>query len=89
MNHSTILTICCFSFKRTLAINKRSKLRTAISFRQITKMSVQKVPLITTLLRASRNQDEDLIKYVLQHILTNGISEEDLNAVDCSGRVSI
>lgn len=52
-------------------------------------MSVQKVPLITTLLRASRNQDEDLIKYVLQHILANGMSEEDLNAVDCSGRVSV
>lgn len=52
------------------------------------KVNIQKIPLITTLLRASRNQDEDIIKFVLDSILTNGISEEDLNAVDCSGRVS-
>lgn len=51
-------------------------------------MNDQRVPLITTLLRASRNQDEELIKNVLQHIITNGISEEDLNASDASGRVS-
>lgn len=47
------------------------------------------MPLITTLLRASRNQDEELIKNVLQHIVTEGISVEDLNATDASGRVSI
>lgn len=47
------------------------------------------VPLITTLLRASRNQDEELIKNVLQHIITEGITVEDLNATDASGRVSI
>lgn len=46
------------------------------------------VPLITTLLRASRNQDEELIKNVLHHIVTEGISVDDLNATDASGRVS-
>lgn len=51
-------------------------------------MSIQKIPLITTLLRASRNQDEELMQCVLENILTNGMSEEDLNAADCSGRVS-
>lgn len=51
--------------------------------------TTKSVPLITTLLRASRNQDEELIKNVLQHIITEGISEEDLNATDASGRVSV
>lgn len=51
-------------------------------------MNVQKIPLITTLLRASRNQDEEIIRHVLQGVLNDGISPDDLNATDCSGRVS-
>lgn len=52
------------------------------------KMSVANIPTITTLLRASRNQDEDILNMVLQNIIKNGVSEADLNATDCNGRVS-
>lgn len=56
--------------------------------RENLKMNIQKIPLITTLLRASRNQDEEIIRHVLASILTDEISPDDLNATDCSGRVS-
>ena len=52
-------------------------------------MNLQKVPLVTTLLRASRDADEDLLKTVLRDMLINGISSTDLNADDNSGRVSV
>lgn len=51
-------------------------------------MNRDKVPLVTTLLRASRSQDEDTLRQVLENIIRNGISEAELNAEDCSGRVS-
>lgn len=53
------------------------------------KMDLQKVPLVTTLLRASRDADEELLRSVLRDILINGIPSQDLNAEDNSGRVSI
>lgn len=53
-----------------------------------TKMNIDKLPLVTTLLRASRNQDEETLRHALENILRNGISEAELNAQDCSGRVS-
>lgn len=53
-----------------------------------TKMNIDKVPLVTTLLRASRSQDEIVLRQVLETILRNGINEVELNAADCSGRVS-
>lgn len=53
-----------------------------------TKMNKDRVPYVTTLLRASRSQDEDTLRQVLENILRNGISEAELNAEDCSGRVS-
>lgn len=52
-------------------------------------MNLQKVPLVTTLLRASRDADEELLRSVLRDILINGIPSQDLNAEDNSGRVSI
>lgn len=52
-------------------------------------MDLQKVPLVTTLLRASRDADEELLRSVLRDILINGIPSQDLNAEDNSGRVSI
>lgn len=53
-----------------------------------TKMNIEKVPLVTALLRASRSQDETVLRQVLENILRNGINEGELNAADCSGRVS-
>lgn len=46
------------------------------------------MPPVTTLLRAARDADEDLLRAVLREILLNGIASEDLNAGDVSGRVS-
>lgn len=43
---------------------------------------------VTTLLRASRDADEELLDNVLKEIAEFGMNREDLNAVDCSGRVS-
>ncbi|XP_055325516.1 uncharacterized protein LOC129579452 [Sitodiplosis mosellana] len=54
-----------------------------------TKMNKDKVSLVTTLLRASRSQDEDTLRHVLENILRNGISEAELNAEDCSGRTAL
>lgn len=51
-------------------------------------MNKDKVPFVTTLLRASRSQDEDTLRQVLENILRNGMNEAELNAEDCSGRVS-
>lgn len=51
-------------------------------------MNIDKLPLVTTLLRAARSQDDDKLRQALENILRNGISETELNAQDCSGRVS-
>lgn len=51
-------------------------------------MNKEKLPLITALLRAARNQDEDTMRWVLENVTKNGIRVESINAVDCSGRVS-
>ena len=53
------------------------------------RMSLEQVPNVTTLLRASRDANEYLLKEVFRDILENGISKENLNATDKSGRVSI
>lgn len=52
------------------------------------KMNIDKLSLVTTLLRASRSQDDETLRHTLENILRNGISEVELNAQDCSGRVS-
>lgn len=54
------------------------------------KMSLDQVPVVTTLLRASRDANELLLKECFQHILENkhGITSKELNATDKSGRVS-
>lgn len=51
-------------------------------------MNLEKVPLVTELLRASRDANEILLKDVFRQILEEGISKEDLNITDKSGRVS-
>lgn len=51
-------------------------------------MNIDKLPLVTTLLRAARSQDDDTLRHTLENILRNGIGETELNAQDCSGRVS-
>lgn len=53
------------------------------------KMNIDKLPLVTTLLRASRSQDDETLRHTLENILRNGMSEAELNAQDCSGRVSV
>lgn len=52
-------------------------------------MNLEKVPLVTELLRASRDANEILLKDVFRQILEEGISKEDLNITDKSGRVSL
>uniref|UniRef100_A0A182LS93 Uncharacterized protein n=1 Tax=Anopheles culicifacies TaxID=139723 RepID=A0A182LS93_9DIPT len=52
------------------------------------RMSLEQVPTVTTLLRASRDANEYLLKEVFRDILENGISKENLNSTDRSGRVS-
>lgn len=51
-------------------------------------MSIEQVPLVSTLLRAARDANEILLKETLRQILVNGISKEELNSTDNSGRVS-
>lgn len=46
-----------------------------------------RMPHVTTLLRACRDADEELLLTVLQEIAIHGISKAALNEVDCSGRV--
>lgn len=52
------------------------------------KMSLDQVPVVTKLLRASRSCNEMLLKDCFKEILESGISVKDLNATDKSGRVS-
>lgn len=52
------------------------------------KVPVDRLPLVTTLLRASRDANEVLIKSALRDVIVNGISKEELNMTDKSGRVS-
>lgn len=52
-------------------------------------MSLEKDPPVTTLLRAAREADEDLLKVVFRKILIDGISKEALNSTDRSGRTAI
>lgn len=52
------------------------------------KMSLDQVPVVTKLLRASRNCNEMLLKDCFKEILECGISSKDLNSTDKSGRVS-
>lgn len=52
------------------------------------KMSIEQVPFVSTLLRAARDANEILLKETLRQILVNGISKEELNSTDNSGRVS-
>ncbi|XP_041770674.1 uncharacterized protein LOC121592880 [Anopheles merus] len=53
------------------------------------RMSLEQVPTVTTLLRASRDANEYLLKEVFRDILENGISKENLNSTDRSGRTAI
>lgn len=62
-----------------------ARLQNRKSFR----MNSEPVPLVTTLLRGSRDSNEILLKEVFRKILDSGISKENLNAVDKSGRVSL
>lgn len=50
-------------------------------------MSYQTVPLVSTLLRAAREADNNLLSSIFTDIVANGISSDDLNAVDHCGRV--
>lgn len=52
------------------------------------RMNRGKIAPITALLRAAREQDDVLLKCLLENAAKNKSSEEDVNAVDCSGRVS-
>lgn len=64
-----------------------SRSRLTSPFRSF-KMSIEQVPFVSTLLRAARDANEILLKETLRQILVNGISKEELNSTDNSGRVS-
>lgn len=66
---------------------KREDLRIAMQNEQ-NKQPVDRLPLVTTLLRASRDGNDVLIKSALRDIIINGITKEELNSTDKSGRVS-
>lgn len=51
-------------------------------------MNIEKIPLVTTLLRTARDTDEDLMRVVLHEIIVNSPNDVDINATDRSGRVS-
>ncbi|XP_063697870.1 serine/threonine-protein phosphatase 6 regulatory ankyrin repeat subunit B-like [Culicoides brevitarsis] len=53
------------------------------------KMNLEKVPLVTELLRASRDANEILLKDVFRQILEDGIKKDDLNITDKSGRTAL
>lgn len=50
-------------------------------------MSLDQVPLVTQLLRACRDANEQLLKDVFRQIISNGMTKEELNVCDKSGRV--
>ncbi|CAO1402334.1 unnamed protein product [Diamesa serratosioi] len=52
-------------------------------------MSLDQVPVVTKLLRASRNCNEMLLKDCFKEILDCGISSKDLNSTDKSGRTAL
>jgi len=53
-------------------------------------MSLDQVPLVTQLLRACRDGNEPLLKEVFKNILANkGITREELNVSDKSGRTAL
>lgn len=49
---------------------------------------VDRLPMVTMLLRACRDGNEVLIKAALRDVIINGITKEQLNLTDKSGRVS-
>uniref|UniRef100_A0A1L8DSY6 Putative 26s proteasome regulatory complex subunit psmd10 n=1 Tax=Nyssomyia neivai TaxID=330878 RepID=A0A1L8DSY6_9DIPT len=52
-------------------------------------MNLEQVPMVSTLLRAARDANELLLKEALRDILINGVTKEDLNSTDKSGRTAI
>uniref|UniRef100_A0A7G3A8L6 Putative 26s proteasome regulatory complex subunit psmd10 n=1 Tax=Lutzomyia longipalpis TaxID=7200 RepID=A0A7G3A8L6_LUTLO len=53
------------------------------------RMNLEQVPMVSTLLRAARDANELLLKEALRDILINGVTKEDLNSTDKSGRTAI
>lgn len=52
-------------------------------------MNIEKIPLVTSLLRASKNGDKGQLLLVMNSITKNGITKNDLNSVDKNGRVKM
>lgn len=50
-------------------------------------MNIEKTPLVTSLLRASKNADKEQLQKVMRSIVEHGITKNDLNSVDQNGRV--
>lgn len=51
-------------------------------------LPVDRLPGVSTLLRASREGNEVLLKSALREVIVNGASKEEINMTDKSGRVS-
>lgn len=82
------LHLCPLCFNSSTRQHKSAATAATTTKYRTREMDLQKVPLVTTLLRASRDADEELLRSVLRDILINGIASQDLNAEDNSGRVS-
>lgn len=52
------------------------------------KAPVDRLPLVTTLLRACRDGNEVLIKTAMRDVIMNAATKDELNLADKSGRVS-
>lgn len=52
------------------------------------KTPVDRLPLVTTLLRACRDGNEMLIKTAMRDVIMNAATKDELNLTDKSGRVS-
>lgn len=77
--------------KRTMTESEQETVEQKVALQNqqnTTKSPVDRLPLVSTLLRASRDGNEVLIKSALRDIIINGITKEELNATDKSGRVS-
>ncbi|XP_055708315.1 uncharacterized protein LOC129804753 isoform X2 [Phlebotomus papatasi] len=81
--------------RQSSAVSVQRSIKTVEKRAQITsrlrtlRMNLEQVPMVSTLLRAARDANELLLKEALRDILINGITKEDLNSTDKSGRTAI
>ncbi|XP_055690655.1 uncharacterized protein LOC129794076 isoform X2 [Lutzomyia longipalpis] len=81
--------------RQSSAVSVQRSVKTVEKRAQVTsrlrtlRMNLEQVPMVSTLLRAARDANELLLKEALRDILINGVTKEDLNSTDKSGRTAI